>query len=128
MTRKTFTIYKIIAVIVVAIAASISVKNGNWYLPIALLVSAWIFLFALKSRVKEVLADERDYRLAGKASLYTMTAYNVIAVIAGLILYVSEKDNTVLFSIGSILIYSACFLMSLYAILFKIYERKDERN
>lgn len=124
MTKKTFTIYKIIAVIVAAIATSISVKNGNWYLPLTFLVTGWVFLFALKSRVKEVITDERDYQLAGKASIYTMTTYNVIALIVGLILYVSEKDNVVLFSVGNTLIYSACFLMFLYAILLKINGRK----
>ena len=113
---------------VVAIATSVSITNGNWYLPMAFLITAWVLLFVLRGRVKEVIADERDHKLAGKASLYTMTAYNVIAVISGLILYVSQKDNIALFSIGNTLMYSALFLMSLYAILFKIYERKDERN
>jgi len=128
MTKKTFTIYKIVAVIVVGFVTSVSANNGNWYLPVAFLVTAWVSLFVLRSRVKEVIADERDYRLAGKASMYAMTTYNVLAVIGGLILYISEKENAVLFSIGSTLLYSACVLMIIYSVLFKIYERKDERN
>ncbi|MFA4999649.1 MAG: DUF2178 domain-containing protein [Parcubacteria group bacterium] len=128
MTKKTFTICKVVAVIIVGFVTGVSVNNGNWYLPIAFLVTAWVSLFALKNRVKGVIADERDYRLAGKASMRAMTTYNALAVIAGLILYISEKDNAVLFSVGSTLLYSACLLMIIYSILFKIYERKDERN
>lgn len=128
MSKKTFTIYKIITVIVVSFVTSVSVNSGNWYLPIAFFVTAWVFLFVLRKKVKEVITDERDYRLAGKASMHAMTTYNVLAVISGLILYISEKDNAVLFSVGSTLLYSACALMIIYSILFKIYERKDGRN
>jgi uncharacterized membrane protein len=128
MTKKAFTIYKIITVIVVGFVTSVSINNGNWYLPVAFLVTAWVSLFVLKNRVNEVMVDERDYKLAGKASMHAMTTYEVLAVIFGLILYISQKDNMILFSIGSTLLYSACILMIIYSILFKIYERKDERD
>lgn len=128
MTLKTFSIYKIIAVIIVAIATGVSVNNGNWYLPIALLITAWVFLYVLRTRVKEVIADERDYRIAGKASALAMRIYSVLAVIIGLILYVAEKNNEVLFAIGSVLSYSAGFIMLVYAILFKIYDKHHEQD
>lgn len=128
MTKKTYLIYRILTVLVVSIITSISVNTGNWYLLVVILITAWIFLSALKRKVKDVLVDERDYQIAGKASLHAMTIFNMIAVTAGLILYISGKDDPVLFSIGNVLVYSACFLMFLYAVLFKIYVRKDERN
>ncbi|MDD5341145.1 MAG: DUF2178 domain-containing protein [Patescibacteria group bacterium] len=128
MTKKTFLIYKIIAVIVVGIAFGASVNFGNWYLPLAILIAAWVFLYILRTRVKEVIADERDYNLAGKASALSLRIFASLAVIAGFILYVAEKQNETMFAIGSVLMYSAGFLMLLYAIIFKIYEKKDERN
>ena len=126
MTKKTFLICRIITVFIVAMAVSISVNYGNWYLPIAFLITAWVFLYVSRTKVKEVVADERDYRIAGKASGLAMRAYSVLAVISGLILYIVEKDNEVLFAVGSTLLYSAGFLMVVYAILFKIYDKKNE--
>jgi uncharacterized membrane protein len=128
MTKKTYLIYRILTVLVVSIITSTSVNTGNWYLLVVILITAWIFLSALKRKVKDVLVDERDYQIAGKASLHAMTIFNMIAVTTGLILYISGKDDPVLFSVGNVLVYSACFLMFLYAVLFKIYVRKNERN
>lgn len=128
MTKKAFSVYKIAAVIVVAVSVSVSVNYGNWYLPLAFLITAWVFLYALRSKVKEVIADERDYRIAGSASVLAMRIYAVVSVVAGLVLYITEKNNAALFIVGSVLLYSAGFLMLLYAALFKIYERKNERD
>ena len=128
MTRKTFVIYKIIVAVAVGFVTSVSINNGNWYLPIIFIVAAWAFLFALKKRVREVMADERDYRLAGKASMHAMTIYSILAPVVGLFLYISGKDNAILFAIGNTLLYSACALILIYSLLFKVYERKDGRN
>jgi uncharacterized membrane protein len=128
MTKKTFLIYKIIAVIAVGVITSISVSHGNWYLPIASLVTAWVLLYVLGGRVKEVMADERDYRIAGKASGWAMRVYSMLSVVIGLILYIAGRGNEVLFTVGSVLLYSAGFLMILYSVLFKIYERKNDHD
>ncbi len=128
MTKKTFSIYKIIAVIIVGVVTSVSVNYGNWYLPIASLITAWVLLYVLRGRVKEVLADERDYRIAGKASGLAMRTYSMSSVIVGLVLYVAGRGNEVFFAIGSVLLYSAGLLMLIYAISFKVFEKKDEQD
>lgn len=126
MTQKTFSIYKIIAVIFVAITTSISFNYGNFYLPVAALIVAWVSLYVLRNKVKEVMADERDYKIAGRASGLSIKVYTMLAVIIGLVLQIAEKNDSVLFAVGSSLLYSACFLVLFYAISFKIYARKDE--
>jgi len=128
MTNKTFSIYKIVAVVIVAFVTSVSVRYGNWYLPVICIVAAWIFLHALRSRVKEVIADERDRKVAGKAAGLAIQVYTLLSVIAGIVLYIVGKEDAVLFTVGSVLLYSACFLMFLYTVLFKVYEKKDERD
>ena len=79
----------------------------------------------LRGKVKEVMADERDYMIVGKASSHAMKIYLLLSVIIGMILYSIGEKEGILFSIATTLLYSACFIMFLYAILFKIYERKD---
>jgi len=126
MTKKAFSIYRIIAVIIVTIIVSISINYGNWYLPVISIMASWLFLYTLRRKVKEVIADERDYIIAGKASGLAMKIYISFSVIIGMILYSTGKENEILFNIATTLLYSACFLMIFYAVLFKIYERKDE--
>ena len=126
MTKKAFSIYRIIAVIIVTIIVSISINYGNWYLPVISIMASWLFLYTLRRKVKEVIADERDYIIAGKASGLAMKIYISLSVIIGMILYSTRKENEILFNIATTLLYSACFLMIFYAVLFKIYEKKDE--
>jgi len=128
MTKKAFSIYRIIAVIIVTIIVSISINYGNWYLPVISIMASWLFLYTLRRKVKEVIADERDYIIAGKASGLAMKIYISFSVIIGMILYSTGKENEILFNIATTLLYSACFLMIFYAVLFKIYERKNENS
>jgi uncharacterized membrane protein len=125
MTKKMFSVYRIIAVIIVSVTVSVFINFGNWYLPVISVVASWIFLYTLRGKVKEVIADERDYTIAGKASGLAMRIYLLLSVVIGIILYSIGEKGGVLFGTATTLLYSACFLMFLYAILFKIYERKN---
>ncbi|MBN2198201.1 DUF2178 domain-containing protein [Candidatus Wolfebacteria bacterium] len=130
MTKKSFSIYRLVAVIIVAIVIGVSINYGNWYLPLIIIVASWVFLYILRQNVKEIMADERDYMIAGKASLWAMRIYLGVSVIIGLILYVAGIDEKegILFGIATALLYSASFLMVVYAVLFKIYEKKNENS
>jgi uncharacterized membrane protein len=128
MTKKTFSIYRIIAVSIVTIVVSVSINYGNWYLPVISVTASWILLYWLRRNIKEVIADERDYIVAGKASGLAMNIFLLVSVIIGIILYSIGRENIALFNIATTLLYSACFLMVLYAVLFKIYEKKDDNT
>jgi uncharacterized membrane protein len=128
MSKKSFSICRIIIAMILAVIVSLSVSFGNWYLPVISFIIAWVILHILRNKIKEVIADERDYMIAGKASAMAIKIYIFLSVIIGLIFYIIGKENSVLFVLGSALVYSACFLMVLHAFLFKIYEQKDGQN
>jgi uncharacterized membrane protein len=128
MTKRAFSIYRIIAVAIVSVIVSVSINLGNWYLPVISIIASWLFLYAIRRKVDEVLADERDYMIAGKASSHAIRIYALASVIIGMILYSIGSREGILFSMATTLLYSACFLMLLYAVLFKIYERKDNHD
>jgi len=128
MTKKRFLVYKIIVAMFLGVVIGMSVNYGNWYLPAISMLAAFAFLYMLKKRVKEVLEDERDYKIGGKAAIWAISAYTMISSISGIVLYVAGKDNPTVFAAGNVLLYSACFLMYLYVILFKVWSRKDERD
>jgi uncharacterized membrane protein len=130
MDKKTFSILRIIAVAIVSISVSYFINMGNWYVPVITVAISWAFLYFMRKKVKQVIADERDYMIAGKASQIAMHTYLLLSVIAGLVLYslgLGDKEG-ILFGTATTLLYSACFLMLLYAILFKIFEKKNDRN
>lgn len=128
MSKRLFSILRIVTAAVVALVVAFSVNYGNWYLPVIFIVAAWIFMYALSKNVKEIIADERDYRIAGRAAGWAMRIYIMVSVIAGLVLYIAEKENEVLFAIGNVFLYSSCFLMIVYTVLYKVYERRSESD
>jgi uncharacterized membrane protein len=124
MTKRAFSIYRIIVVAIVSVSVATFINLGNWYVPVAVVVASWAILYMMSKNVKEVIADERDYMIAGKASSHAIRIYSLVSVIAGLIMYTAGGEG-MLFGTATTLLYSACFLMLLYAVLFKIYERKN---
>ena len=125
MSQKTFLIIRIITAMALAIVVSVFITQGNWYLPVTAVLAAFVFLLLTKKKVKGVIADERDYKIAGKASYMAMTIYTILAVIAGLIIFAKSKENESLMLISNILLYSVCLLMILYSVLFKIYVKRS---
>jgi uncharacterized membrane protein len=125
MTKRKFSIYLLILIFVVATMVAVSMKAGNWYWLVIAVAVAWILPYVLKGKVKEVVADERDNAIAGKAAKLAMIIYVLPATLIGGILY--AKDNGML-SAGTALLYSACFVMFVYAILVEVYKRKADHD
>ena len=72
MTAKQFKLAKVITTIIVAIIVGQNVVKQEFFIPIVAVVLAALILFYLKSRVKEVMVDERDWKIAGKAAVLTV--------------------------------------------------------
>jgi uncharacterized membrane protein len=125
MNKKTFFTIKIATASFLAAIVAVSVNYGNWYLPVLAIIAAFVLLYFTKTKVKGVVADERDYKIAGQASYLAMTSYTIVATITGLIVYISGRENPVIFAVGNVLLYSVLFLMLTYAILFKIYAKRS---
>ncbi|MDD5356349.1 MAG: DUF2178 domain-containing protein, partial [Candidatus Omnitrophica bacterium] len=102
MTQKTFLVFKIITAMALGIIVSLSITHDNWYLPVISVIAAFALLYSLKNKVKEVMADERDYKIGGKASRSAMTIYVMLSVVFGIILYITGKENEALFAAGNV--------------------------
>jgi uncharacterized membrane protein len=104
---------------------SFSVVSENYILPIVAVVTALILIILLRRRVSEVINDERDYYVAGKAARWTISAYAILAALGSIFLMALRKTNPSLEFLGSTLAYSACFVMLLNSVLFYFFAEKD---
>ncbi|MDD5290772.1 MAG: DUF2178 domain-containing protein [Patescibacteria group bacterium] len=123
MSKKAFLVVRIITVITLSILVGVSINLGNYVLPVVAIITASFLLYFFKGKVKEVMADERDYEIAGRAGRNAMTIYSLIMAIIGTVLMALSKTYPELESPALIVLYSVCFLVLLYSILFKIYSR-----
>ncbi len=123
MTAKQFKFAQMISAFVIAIAASQSVATNNFLLLVITVAVAAPILFWVRSQVKEVMADERDYAIGGIAARWAIQVYSFVAVIGMVILYSQRSINPFYEAIASTLAYSTCFLMILYTLIFRYHQR-----
>lgn len=126
MSKKSFLILKIGIVMALSAVVSVSINYGNWVLPISAMVVSFVVLYATKKKVKDIIEDERDYKIAGNAARHAMTIYSLTSAVAGIFLFIEGRENESLYVAGNVLLYSAMALVLIYSLLFKIYIKRDE--
>lgn len=119
MTLKKYQQIKLAITVIIAIIFSQSILYQNYLIPLATLVIASLVLIWLRRQVKEVIADERDYALAGKSASWAIQIYSWIAVVSMFILYTFKGLNPAYEAIAMTLAYSTCLLMIIYSFIFK---------
>ena len=128
MTLQRFKLAKLIIVIALAILVGQSVVNKNFLLPIIGIAAALSLLFYFRSKVKEIMVDERDNRIAGQAAILTIRIYAWLTVIAILIFLTKKNSDPTVETIAYVLAYATCGLMLLYSIIFYYCEKKWTYN
>lgn len=123
MTLKKYQRIKLVLTFVLAFVFSQAIVLRSYLLPIVLLIAVYLLLLLLRRQVKEIIADERDYETAGRAALLAMQIYSWIAVIGMLILYAFRDTNPAYEPVAMALAFSTCFLMLLYGVIFRYYNR-----
>lgn len=129
MTYDQFKRIRIVMAAVVAIIVSFAINLQSWiFATIAVLLAvllAMIVIFSAKRQVKDVLADERDYYIAGKAARYTVSVFCVLGAILSFYFMVLSKDANAE-AVGSVLAYSTCGLLLLNSAIV-IYLQRNEK-
>lgn len=123
MSQKTYQTWRVIIVFVLAMIFSQSIVSGDYVIPLVSMVVSSLLLWYLRSRVKGVLADERDYTLAGKAALLAVQVFGWLAAMATLFFYSQRAVNPMYEPIGLTLSYSVLFLFLVYGITFRYYNK-----
>ncbi len=126
MTAKRFIVYRLISVMILAGIVSASISINNYILPIVAVIIFLIVFHSMKKQVSEVLEDERDYNLAGKASRYAVSIFSGMASIIIIVLFAFRSRNPIYEIVGLTLAYSICALLLLISILFKYFQKYEK--
>lgn len=119
MTLKKYQQIRIFITIIIAIIFSQAILYQNYLIPLATLLVASLVLISLRQKVKEVIADERDYALAGKSASWAIQIYSWIAVVIMFVLYALKDLNPSYEPVAITLAYSTCVLMLIYSLFYK---------
>jgi uncharacterized membrane protein len=125
MSYRTYRIWKLLVVIIVAALVGWVVPHGNAWIPVPVAAAAMVILIIIRRGVKEVVIDERTYSIANRASRWTFQAGVLLMALAGaMLLALGYGEYTTLKTPGFALIYSACGLLVIYLIGYYYYAQK----
>lgn len=125
MNRKEFR--RIVAIMTMAMAAIVgwSVAIGNAILPIVAVTVGLALVYFFRSRVTQVIEDERIYKIGEKASYITFRVFTLITALTGALLFALSRSGLVDFEqAGLTLVFAACASMVLYIIFYGYYGKK----
>lgn len=120
MTLKQYNIVRMTIVIALAVFVSQSVILHNYIIPLVTAAVAALMLFYFRGRVRDVVADERDYEISGKASRLAVQIYSWIALALFFLISALRGGDAVWVAVAYSLAFSACLVMSVYAIAFRL--------
>ncbi|MDD2785722.1 MAG: DUF2178 domain-containing protein [Patescibacteria group bacterium] len=126
MLLKQFQIFKSVSVFVLAMIVGASITLDNYLVPIIAVALDALLILYMRGKVKEIIADERDYAIGGKAARWTMYIYCWAALVVIFTLYAIKQYNPAYIIIANVLAYSACTVLIIYAVTFKYIERKQD--
>lgn len=125
MNRKTYALCGIIITVAIGVLMGWSIFIGSIMLPIVAVIAGMALLLLCRSRVTEVMEDERIYRISEKASRRTFQIFTSSSAVIGLVLILLRDPYPQFTQAGFTLAYAACALLILYNIFYGYYSRKS---
>ena len=121
MTKKQYLFCRLAVIVLLSFSISTSLSLGNYYLPLVFMLTAMAVLYYCRKQLKtkDVLVDERDYQLAGRAARYAIFIYGWLGAIGTFVLMALADKQGNLYIISQYLAFSVCFLMLANVLIFR---------
>ncbi|MFH0831627.1 MAG: DUF2178 domain-containing protein [archaeon] len=123
---RKFRIYSAIIAMILAVVTGAFVVLGNYIVPLAVFAIASGLMYFLKTRVNEVLYDERIEKISGKTSRAVYTILVIGMALASIVLMAEKAKNPAYELLAFTLSCTACGAMLLYILLFKYFSAKEQ--
>lgn len=115
MSFRTYTILKLVIVIILVALVTLAVNYGIAWIPIPAALIAVLVMLLTRRSVKEVVADERNYTIANRASRFTFQAGAIIMTFIGITMEALNRNgHPELEPYALTLMFSAAGLLILY--------------
>lgn len=121
ISLKQYRWIRIGIVIIISILISQSLIRNNQILPFITIICWWLMLWFCRSKVTEIIADERDYMLWGKSAALTIKIFSLIVAVGILFLYLMKGYNPSYLPIAFALSSMLCVMLLIYSCIFTYY-------
>jgi len=127
MKKKTFEKIRIVIVASLGITVGVSVAQGwSVVVPISIILATFLTYYLFR-QVDEVIADERDYKIAGRGALATINIVTLTLAIIGATMMAVSVNYPEFKRIGILFLYIVCFIMITKIITFQVYQKRGDK-
>lgn len=125
MSKRIFTLCNIAIAMAMGAAVGYSVAVGNAIVPIVAVAGGMGLQYLCRRQVKEIVEDERLYKITEKASQITFRISTIMMAVTGAVLIALSHSISADFRlVGLTLVYAVCALIVLNLVLYIYYSRK----
>ncbi|RPJ79735.1 MAG: DUF2178 domain-containing protein [Alphaproteobacteria bacterium] len=124
MKQKQFRIVVFLIAMSVSAVLSFSFSTGNPALAVSVFFAGLVAIYLCKSRLEEVVEDERIRQVSQKASWVTYQIIVLSFAIGGSVLIAIRNDYPMYSGLGFFMANACCGILVLYGLLYMYYNRE----
>ena len=122
-TTKRFNIVRSLVAFFVGVTVAVAVIQNSYLLAVVGVVTGMLFMIVMRSKSK-ITVDEREKTVREKAAQLTYAIFAPTMGLNAFILTIFGRNNPTMMAIGQTLSYLTLFLITLYAISYRIVNQK----
>ena len=126
MTEKQLRFIRVLVAAILAVIVSQALIRNNFILGAISVVIASLILLILRKRVKEVVADERDYKIAGDTARWTLSIFAIGGWLFSFALITMREVKPGYEIAGFTLSYAICALLLINMVVGLFFRRMDD--
>jgi uncharacterized membrane protein len=126
MTEKQLRFARVIVAAILAVVVSQALIWNNFILGATSVIIASLILFVLRKRVKEIVVDERDYKIAGDTARWTLSIFAIGGWLFSFALITMREVKPAYEIAGFTLSYAICALLFINIIVGLFFRRMDD--
>ncbi len=124
MKKERYNMLVALLTILVAVSVALSISLSSTVIAPAVMLLGIAVLFALRTRIKEIVKDEMVYRISEKASRRAFQGFVLCAGLSGATIFLVKELSAAFTPVAQTFLFSICLLLVLYLGFYAYYSRK----
>lgn len=123
MTKKQYTILRIITIIILCLILSYAFTVKSPQIAILSIILAMGAIFSWRKKT-DIMYDERDIEIGGKAARFSITIFAVLGALISIPLMWQNPIYSNIYNVGMTLSISVCVILISYNIFYAYFSKK----
>ncbi len=123
MNRQVFEKARIIIPMIIGGGIAIGIIQNSFIIPLIVIIIGIFGMYFIKSHNKEIVQDERTYKIGSYAARAAIGVFSIGALIISLVL-MTIRSTEIMWAVGQTLAFTINAILILYLLFYRYYSNK----